>query len=70
MTMFKKAFHKSWTLGVWSGCFASWTQDDWTLGLCTPKRLDSGLLDAWTLDPWSQEILSIFKNIYFFLLIN
>ena len=43
MTMFKKAFHKSWTLGVWSGCFASWTQGDWTLG-------DSGQLYAWTLD--------------------
>ena len=79
MTMFKKAFHKSWTLGVWSGCFASWTQDDWTLGLWTTARLDSALLNAWTLDYWTLGLWTLGAkkffpflrtSISFFLLIN
>ena len=40
------------------------------LGLWTPRRLGSGRRDAWTPDPWSQKILSVFSNIYFFLIIN
>ena len=48
----------------------SWTLDDRTLGLWPHRRLDYGRLYAWTLDHWSQEILSIFSNIYFFLIIS
>ena len=33
------------------------------------STLDAWILDAWTLDTWSQEILSIFSDIYFFLII-
>ena len=59
MTMFKKAYRKSWSLGVCSGCLNSGL-------LWRPGRLDSGRLDALSLGSLSQEILSI----SFLLLVN
>ena len=69
MTMFKKAYRKSWTLGIWSGRLDSgildsgrldtWTLVDWTLGLWTAGRLDSGLLDTCTLDGWTLELCTL-----------
>ena len=41
-----------WTTGLWTpGRLDAWTLghlDTWTFGLCTPRHLDSGRLDAWT----------------------
>ena len=42
MTMFKKAYGKA---GLWMYGLNTRTLDSWTLG-----HLDSGRLDAWTLD--------------------
>ena len=47
MTTFKKAYRKSWTLGVWSGL-----SDSGHLG---SGLLDSGRLDTWTLDDWTLD---------------
>ena len=47
MTTFKKAYRKSWTLGVWSGLLDS--------GHLGSGLLDSGRLDAWTLDDWTLD---------------
>ena len=46
------------------------TRDDCTLGLWTPRRMESGRLETWALDPWGQERLSIFSNTNFFLIIS
>ena len=58
-----------WTHGldVWS--LYAWTLGLWMTGRLTSGRLDSERRDTWTLDAWIQEILSIFSDIYFFLLI-
>ena len=47
MTTFKKAYRKSWTLGVWSGLLDS--------GHLGSGLLDSGRLDTWTLDDWTLD---------------
>ena len=52
MTMFKKAYRKSWALGVWSG------------------RLDSGLLDAWTLYDCTRGLWTIGAGKFFPFLVN
>lgn len=49
----------AWTLDIW-------TLDAWSFGLWTTRRLDSGCLDC---SPWTKEILSIFSDIYFFVII-
>ena len=55
MTMFKKAYWKSWILGVWSGRLDFGILDSWALGLWTTGPLDSKRLDAWTLDSWTRD---------------
>ena len=80
MTMFKKAYRKSWTLDVWSGRLDSghlgsglldsgrldsWTLDNWTLGLWLAGRLDSGLLDTWTLDGWMLKFWTLGASKFF-----
>ena len=51
MTVFKKTYRKSWTLGVGLDAWTlhSWTLDDWTLWLWTTEPLDS-----WTLGLWNR----------------
>ena len=67
----------AWTLDAWT--LDAWMLRLWTLGLSTLGHLDFGRLDSgrldiwtlgnWTLHPWTQKILSIFSDIYFFLII-
>ena len=56
--------------GLWTHGLDVWTLDGWTLGIWTTRWLDSGRLGAWILDAWTQEILSIFSDIYFFFFYN
>ena len=56
--------------GLWTHGLDAWTLNDWKLGRLGSERLDSVQLDAWTLEPWIQKIISVFSDIYYFLIIS
>ena len=55
MTTFKKAYRKSWILGVWSGRLDSGHLGSGLLNSEQLDTLDSARLDPWTLDGWTLE---------------
>ena len=57
----------------------SWTPDDCTLGIWTPRGLDSGRLETWTMDDWALGLWTLearkflpflVRSIYFLLLVS